>query len=34
MLGVAKAEDASTPVIDLGEEEVSISITVKWVLNK
>jgi hypothetical protein len=30
MLGVAKAEDASTPVIDLGEEEVSISITVKW----
>jgi hypothetical protein len=34
MLGVAKAEDASTPVIDLSEEEVSISITVKWVLNK
>ena len=33
MLGVAKAEDASTPVIDLGEEEVSISITVKWALN-
>jgi uncharacterized protein YggE len=33
MLGVAKAEDASTPVIDLGEEEVSISITVKWNLN-
>jgi len=33
MLGVAKAEDASTPVIDLGEEEVSISISVKWTLN-
>jgi hypothetical protein len=33
MLGVAKAEDATTPVIDLGEEEVSISITVKWNLN-
>ncbi|MBM3656408.1 MAG: DUF541 domain-containing protein [Actinobacteria bacterium] len=33
MLGVAKAEDASTPVIDLGEEEVSISITVKWALS-
>jgi hypothetical protein len=25
-------EDASTPVIDLGEEQVSISITVKWIL--
>jgi hypothetical protein len=33
MLGVAKAENASTPVIDLGEEEVFISITVKWRLN-
>jgi hypothetical protein len=33
MLGVAKAEDGSTPVIDLGEEGVSISITVKWALN-
>jgi uncharacterized protein YggE len=33
MLGVAKAEDSSTPVIDLGEEDVSISITVKWALN-
>jgi hypothetical protein len=30
MLGVAKAEDGSTPEFDLGEEEVSISITVKW----
>jgi len=33
MLGVAKAEDASTPVIDLGEEEITISITVRWTLN-
>lgn len=33
MLGMAKAEDASTPVIDLGEEELSISITVRWALN-
>jgi uncharacterized protein YggE len=33
MLGVAKAEDGSTPVIDLGEEELSVSITVRWVLN-
>jgi uncharacterized protein YggE len=32
MLGVAKAEDGSTPQIDLGEEEVSVSITVRWVL--
>jgi uncharacterized protein YggE len=33
MLGVAKAEDGSTPQIDLGEEEVSVSITVRWALN-
>lgn len=33
MLGLAKAEDSATPIIDLGEEEVSISITVKWALN-
>ncbi len=33
MLGVAKAEDGSTPVIDLGEEELSLSITVRWALN-
>jgi uncharacterized protein YggE len=33
MLGVAKAEDGSTPQIDLGEEELSISITVRWALN-
>ena len=33
MLGVAKAEDGSTPVIDLGEEELSVSITVRWALN-
>ena len=32
-LGMAKAEDGSTPQIDLGEEEVSISITVRWALN-
>ncbi len=31
-LGMAKAED-STPVIDLGEEEVSVNITVRWALN-
>jgi hypothetical protein len=30
MLGVAKAEDASTPVIDLGEEELTLSIIVRW----
>jgi hypothetical protein len=30
---MAKAEDGSTPQIDLGEEEVSISITVRWALN-
>jgi hypothetical protein len=33
MLGVAKAEDGSTPQIDLGEEEVNVSITVRWALN-
>ncbi len=33
MLGVAKAEDGSTPQIDLGEEELSVSITVRWALN-
>ena len=33
MLGVAKAEDGSTPQIDLGEEEVSVTITVRWALN-
>ena len=33
MLGVAKAEDGSTPEIDLGEEEVTVSITVRWILN-
>ena len=33
MLGVAKAEDGSTPVIDLGEEELSVSITVRWAVN-
>lgn len=34
MLGVAKAADAeSRPQIDLGEEEVSVSITVRWALN-
>ena len=33
MLGVAKAEDGSTPQIDLGEEEVTVSITVRWALN-
>ncbi len=32
-LGMAKAEDGSTPQIDLGEEEVSVSITVRWVLS-
>ena len=32
-LGMAKAEDGSTPQIDLGEEEVSVSITVRWALN-
>lgn len=32
MLGVAKAEDGSTPQIDLGEEELTVSITVRWVL--
>lgn len=32
MLGVAKAEDSSTPQIDLGEEEVTVSITVRWEL--
>ena len=32
-LGLAKAEDGSTPQIDLGEEEVSVSITVRWALN-
>jgi hypothetical protein len=30
---MAKAEDGSTPQIDLGEEEVSVSITVRWSLN-
>jgi hypothetical protein len=30
MLGVAKAEDGSTPQIDLGEEDYSVTITVKW----
>ncbi len=33
MLGVAKAADGSSPEIDLGEEELSVSITVRWVLN-
>lgn len=34
MLGVAKAAaDGSTPEIDLGEEDVSVSITVRWALN-
>jgi uncharacterized protein YggE len=33
MLGVAKAADGATPEIDLGEEELSISITVRWALN-
>jgi uncharacterized protein YggE len=33
MLGVAKAEDGSTPQIDLGEEEVTVTITVRWALN-
>ena len=32
-LGMAKSEDGSTPQIDLGEEEVSVSITVRWALN-
>lgn len=31
-LGMAKAEDGSTPQIDLGEEEVAVSITVRWAL--
>ena len=30
ILGVAKAADGSTPEIDLGEEEVMISIVVRW----
>jgi uncharacterized protein YggE len=34
MLGVAKAAaDGSTPEIDLGEEDVTVSITVRWALN-
>jgi len=33
MLGVAKAADGATPEIDLGEEELSVSITVRWALN-
>jgi hypothetical protein len=34
MLGVAKAAaDGSTPEIDLGEEEVTVTITVRWALN-
>jgi len=33
MLGVAKAADGSMPEIDLGEEDLSISITVRWALN-
>ena len=34
MLGVAKAQaDGSTPEIDLGEEEVTLTITVRWALN-
>ena len=33
MLGVAKAQaDGSTPEIDLGEEEVTVTITVRWKL--
>lgn len=33
MLGVAKAQaDGATPEIDLGEEEVTVSITVRWAL--
>jgi hypothetical protein len=33
MLGVAKAQtDGSTPEIDLGEEEVTVTITVRWTL--
>jgi uncharacterized protein YggE len=31
-IGMAKAEDGSTPQIDLGEEEVTTAITVRWVL--
>jgi hypothetical protein len=30
---MAKAEDGSTPQIDLGEEELTISITIKWELD-
>ncbi len=33
MLGVAKAADGATPEIDLGEEELSVSITVRWALS-
>jgi uncharacterized protein YggE len=33
MLGSAKAQDGAAPEIDLGEEEVSVSITVRWSLN-
>ena len=34
MLGVAKAQAyGSTPEIDLGEEEVTVTITVRWALN-
>jgi uncharacterized protein YggE len=32
-LGVARAEDSSTPVIDLGEEIITLSITIRWGLN-
>jgi len=33
MLGVAKAADGSTPEIDLGEENLSLSIPVRRALN-
>jgi uncharacterized protein YggE len=32
-LDITKAEDSSTPMIDLSEEEVSLSITIIWKLN-
>jgi hypothetical protein len=34
MLGVAKAEDASTPQINLGEEVIILSISARWELEK
>jgi hypothetical protein len=33
MLGVAKAADGSTPEIDLGEENLSLSIPIRRALN-